>query len=287
MDGSAAPVLSRRVLYDAGPLRIGHVIARPSSPGCMDVEAPGANVLAFPLRGVFARHPAPRRELVATANHVVAFPADRPYRVSFPGGIGDEVLVLQWSREALEAKLPRAEARFAAMAESNDLLHPRQMVRRSLLWHRLARGEGRDPLEIESLCAGLLRSCLRIGDAPPAGPRAIESVKEAVALAPERKWTLADLAEVARMSPYHLAHVFRREVGMPVYAYVVRLRLAQALSALVDSEADITSIALDAGFASHSHFTLHFRTLFGVTPAALRRGTGPRPGDLRKIVTAR
>jgi len=55
----------------------------------------------------------------------------------------------------------------------------------------------------------------------------------------------------------------------------------------VDSDADITTIALDAGFASHSHFTLHFRTLFGVTPVALRRGAGPRPADLRKIVTAR
>jgi transcriptional regulator GlxA family with amidase domain len=67
----------------------------------------------------------------------------------------------------------------------------------------------------------------------------------------------------------------------------LRLRLAQALSAVVDSDADITTIALDAGFASHSHFTLHFRTLFGVTPAALRRGRRPRPAELRKIVTAR
>jgi len=286
MDGSQTPVMARRVLYDAGGLRVGRVVARPVSPGCMDVDAPGANVLAFPLRGVFARHPSPRRELVATANHVVAFPADQPYRVSFPGGIGDDVLVLQWSSEALATKLPSAGERFLAMAASNDLLEPGEMVRRSVLHRRLARGEG-DPLEIEGLCAELLHSCLRIGDAQPPGPRRIESVKEAVALAPDRKWTLADLAEIARMSPYHLAHVFRREVGLPVYAYVLRLRLAQALSAVIDSDADITTIALDAGFASHSHFTLHFRTLFGVTPAALRRGAGARPAELRKIVTAR
>ncbi|APV49103.1 hypothetical protein BWI17_05065 [Betaproteobacteria bacterium GR16-43] len=78
------------------------------------------------------------------------------------------------------------------------------------------------------------------------------------------------------MSPYHLAHVFRREVGTSVYAYVLRLRLAQALTAVIDSDADITTIALDAGFASHSHFTRHFRTFFGTPPA-----------ELRKIVTAR
>lgn len=279
-------MITRRVLYDAGALRIGHVLARPASEARMDVEAPGANVLAFPLRGVFARHPTPRRELVATANHVVAFPADQAYRVSFPGGIGDEVLVLQWTTEALEARLPGAASRFAAMAASNDLLDPAQMVGLSVLGRRLARGEA-DLLEVESRAAALLRSCLRSGAEPPASSRAIEDVKQAMALAPERKWTLSGLADVARMSPYHLAHVFRREVGLPVYAYLLRLRLAQSLPAVVDSDAGITAIALDAGFASHSHYTLHFRTLFGVTPAALRRGAGPPPAQLRKIVTAR
>jgi AraC-like DNA-binding protein len=276
----------RRLLYDGAQVRVGHVVAHPTSEACIDVEAPGVNVLALPLRGLFARHPSARRHMVATANHAVLFPANQPYRVSFPGCVGDEALTLQWSPEALAAKLPEANDRFYAAAQVHALLEPRQMLRRNLLWRRLARGEA-DPLEIEQLGAELLISSLRAAAVRPDSRRAIEGVKEAVALAPDRKWTLADLAEVARMSPYHLAHVFRREVGMPVYAYVLRLRLAQALASVVDSDTDITSIALDAGFASHSHFTLHFRTLFGVTPAALRRGAGPGPEELRKIVTAR
>ena len=48
---------------------------------------------------------------------------------------------------------------------------------------------------------------------------------------------------------------------------------------------DLTVIVLDAGFASHSHFTARFRTFFGCTPTALRHiGTA---GELRKIMTAR
>ena len=50
----------------------------------------------------------------------------------------------------------------------------------------------------------------------------------------------------------------------------------------------LTSIALDAGFASHSHFTARFRNFFGCTPAALRRmATAEQVGEMRKIMTAR
>jgi AraC-like DNA-binding protein len=57
---------------------------------------------------------------------------------------------------------------------------------------------------------------------------------------------------------------------------------------VLDGDDDLTSIALDAGFASHSHFTARFRGFFGCTPAALRRtASASRLADLRKIVTAR
>ena len=52
---------------------------------------------------------------------------------------------------------------------------------------------------------------------------------------------------------------------------------------------DLTAIALDAGFASHSHLTARFRGFFGRTPTELRRGRGAGNDvrDLRRIVTAR
>ena len=82
--------------------------------------------------------------------------------------------------------------------------------------------------------------------------------------------------------------MFRDSVGTSIYDYVLQERLAHTLDAVLDCGDDLTAIALDAGFASHSHFTTRFRTFFGCTPGALRRvGTAARIAELRKIVTAR
>ncbi len=117
---------------------------------------------------------------------------------------------------------------------------------------------------------------------------AVERVKEAVAAAPADKWSVARLAKVASLSRFHLCHVFREMVGTSIYDYVLHERLAHSLDAVLDGGDNLSAIALDAGFASHSHFTARFRRFFGVTPTALRRAaTEGHIAQLRKIMTAR
>ena len=54
-----------------------------------------------------------------------------------------------------------------------------------------------------------------------------------------------------------------------------RLRLEQARRSLArDPDCTLADAALQAGFADQSHFTRHFRRLFGVTPGAYRRRQG-------------
>jgi len=116
----------------------------------------------------------------------------------------------------------------------------------------------------------------------------VERVKGAVAAAPADKWSIARLAKVACLSPFHLCRVFRDMTGTSIYDYVLRERLAHSLDAVLDCGDDVTTIALDAGFASHSHFTARFREFFGVTPTALRRAAMVgHIAQLRKIMTAR
>ncbi len=170
------------------------------------------------------------------------------------------------------------------------------MMLRNLLWTRLEQG-GADRFEIEALGLDLLDRSLksmRNGSAPgqraarARRTRALERVKEAVALAPADKWNVAKLADIANLSPFHFCHVFRQMVGTSIYDYVLHERLAHTLDAVLDRGGDLTSIALDAGFASHSHFTARFRNFFGCTPAALRRmATAEQFGEMRKIMTAR
>jgi AraC-like DNA-binding protein len=111
---------------------------------------------------------------------------------------------------------------------------------------------------------------------------------EAISVAPERRWSLGSLAAALGVSPWHLAHGFRAETGLSLYQFVLRTRLATTLSPVLDTNAELARVALDAGFASHSHFTARFRSLFGRTPRELRRDANTKlVSGLRKIVTAR
>ena len=59
------------------------------------------------------------------------------------------------------------------------------------------------------------------------------------------------------------------------------MRLRTALERAADPGADLTDLALDLGYSSHSHFTAAFRKAFGVTPSAFRRkATGQRVREL-------
>ena len=81
--------LIRKTLLETDSLQIGLFAARPVSDACGDVERQGSHVVVLPVSGVFCRHDAPGRHVTGTPSHAVLVAADTPYRVSYPGGIGD------------------------------------------------------------------------------------------------------------------------------------------------------------------------------------------------------
>src|SRR5215831_18452984 len=101
MAADVVPIV-RTTLFVGELMHIGHVVARPVSAALAAVETQPTNVIVFPLAGVFAKHDGPRRQFIATARHAVIVPSGTPYRVSFPGGIGDRCLTLRVSSETLE-----------------------------------------------------------------------------------------------------------------------------------------------------------------------------------------
>ena len=285
--------IRRTNLFRSETLQICAFEARPRTDKCGDVERQTFNVMVLPLSGVFAKHEAPGRYIIGTPNHAVFIAADTPYRISFPGAIGDRALTCRFAddlaREQFQG-LNRGEA-----TVSHCLLPGQVMTLRNLLWTLLKNGEF-DEFEVEALAFELLGLSLRsmhVGCLPVRPStrlqrdRAVERVKEAVAVAPAEKWSVAKLAKIANLSPFHLSHVFRQMVGTSIYDYVLRERLAHTLDAVLECGSDITAIALDAGFADHSHFTARFRNFFGFTPSSLRRlAMTEQLTELRKIVTA-
>jgi AraC family transcriptional regulator len=288
--------IARRTLLDNGSWRIGYVSVRRASPALGDIEHQSEHVLVLPMAGVFAKHDGPRHRIVGTPGHAVVIEAQLPYRLSYPGGIGEQCLTIKVSCDALSALQETIGARRRAPLTSVAacrLLPAHLMLARNVLWHRFQNGEW-DPIEAEELSGTLLDLMLRLlGDDGepsfrPRGQRAsIEAVKEAIAADPAHRWSLGGLAAVANLSPFHLSRLFRQEVGTSVYDYVLRARLVEALHALLDTKEDLTAIGLDAGFSSHSHFTERFRSFFGMTPTAFRRvaKTGTA-AELRRILTA-
>jgi AraC family transcriptional regulator len=78
------------------------------------------------------------------------------------------------------------------------------------------------------------------------------------------------LARVACRHEVHVAREFRRFYGMSVGEYLRTLRLESAALRLADPHADISHVALECGFNSHSHLCREFKRRFGTTPSQYR-----------------
>lgn len=81
--------------------------------------------------------------------------------------------------------------------------------------------------------------------------------------------TLAELARVACLSPYHFIRVFARHTGLPPHAWLMQLRARKA-GELLRQGAGIAQAAAGAGFADQSHLTRTFKRLLGYTPGQFR-----------------
>lgn len=83
---------------------------------------------------------------------------------------------------------------------------------------------------------------------------------------------LTGLAQVARLSPYHFLRAFQAVTGTTPHQYLLRLRLRRAAARVRTEPAKIVEIALDCGFGDVSNFNRAFRSEFGMSPRAYRKG---------------
>ena len=94
--------------------------------------------------------------------------------------------------------------------------------------------------------------------------------------------SLNDLADAARLSPYHFSRLFTGRYGFSPMAYVRMRRLEGAAERLrTRSPVSLIDLALDCGFDSQEGFTRAFTRIFGVSPGRYRDGErAPRPEPL-------
>lgn len=247
-------------------------------------ESASVTHLVFPYRGIYVRHVGSDQS-VADANHVLFFNAGEGYHVSHPVEGGDASLSLSLAepvlRELAPSHLLNDHGKLGFRCQ--DLrIDSRAQVLVALLGHSLDNGFI-EPLAAESLLLTLV--CRSLGPrtshqsrASFARSRLADRVKVLLASDLSRRWTLAEIAAEIGGSPVYLTQVFQQVEGMPLYRYHLRLRLARALD-LIRRYDDLSALALDLGFSSHSHFTAAFRQAYGRSPTAFTQSTGaPRNG---------
>jgi AraC-like DNA-binding protein len=275
-----APV--EQVLYWRSKIVIAQFTCRPDHPHFL-----GTGPIRTPVFGF------PRKSSRLAVNDGKPFLADPTiavllnrgdhYRRSVICGEGDRSDLVGIDEELLAGVIASVQpaaldrggsARFPAPSAPVDLAAYRDI---HLLIARLKRGYPASELEVEECVVGALAAVLRAtttqpGTAPRGvGGKSMRIVAEAKAYLltrVEQSCCLKDIAKAANVSPFHLAHTFRKETGTTLHQYFLQLKLRSALDLLPAAHGNLTGIAMKLGFSSHSHFTDTFRAAFGTSPSA-------------------
>lgn len=83
--------------------------------------------------------------------------------------------------------------------------------------------------------------------------------------------TLKDLMSVTYLSKYHFCRKFKQIIGVPPYQYLTRLRMERATALIRDTNASISLIAKQCGFANTGQFIQQYAKYAGETPGAARK----------------
>jgi AraC-like DNA-binding protein len=272
------------------------------------VECSRSDDIVFPRRGAFVRT-ARGREAFADASAVLFFNRGETYRVHHPIEGGDDCTVLTFAPSVLAEALgqddalgtggaPRSRAGTTTFPHSDAPAGARASLVLQRLRARITSRAGgdMDDMELDETALRLLEETAaairgwagraapaRRPDTTRAHRETAHAVRAILAREFPRRLTLDAIASRVHVSPFHLGRIFGRETGAPIHRHLMRLRLRAAIERMADGAEDLTSLALDMGFSSHSHFADAFRREFGRTPSRFRLDlTSARLDQIRK-----
>jgi AraC family transcriptional regulator len=264
--------LTSATLYETSHIRIRRVDCH----SCRGLhqgpeECDSESHVVMPYRGAFERRVG-GSICFADVNQALLFSRGQAYRIDHPGNHGDSCLSLWFSDEWL-SELARHEVNAA-----DGTLRFRGLVKRlspqaQFLAARL-RDVSRGSLSAEETAIALASTLWHEQRSGPqrgsnARRRLTDQAKSLLSSTPAHRWSLSELGRTLHVSPVYLTQRFRELEGVSLYQYQTQLRLARALADLTDAD-DLTALALEHGFTSHSQFAAAFRGFYGMSPSAYR-----------------
>lgn len=128
----------------------------------------------------------------------------------------------------------------------------------------LIRGRDGEPLAI---------AAVSVDEHLPAGRAGIRGLEAAIRTAHERfnePLTASDLAVAGGMSTSQLVRLMKRHLGVPPRQLIARVRVEEALHAILYSAIPLAEIASECGFTDQAAMSRQVKQMVGVSPRALR-----------------
>ena len=198
------------------------------------------------------------------------------FACSHEHGVGDRCLSFRLGPEFLEtvvASLPGARL----TSFSVPRLPPHERLVPLIASAEAARDDG-DVGALEELAlhmagavAGLLSESKSRAPTPGArDERRISAALRHIEARLDEQLSIAELAKVAAMSPYHFLRTFRALVGVTPHQFILHARMKRAAVFLRRTSDNVSAIAFAAGFGDLSTFNRRFQRIFGLSPSAYR-----------------
>jgi len=272
-----------RVLFATDSVTIGAFRCAAEHPSFRDSGPIRQDCFVFPRTAVVIEH-CGARPFVADPTIVTLYNRDQQYERRPVSREGDRCDWFAVSHDVLRDALFLRDR--AAADSERPILFPHApsdaatyLEQRQLFMDALSRSDpGQatpDPLDIEERVIALLDRVLdlayRTNGAHALRAEALaDAAKRYIAPRIAQRLTLARIASAVQCSVFHLCRSFRCATGLTLHAYREQVRVRRALERIGD-ERDLSRLALDLGYSSHSHFTASFHRAFGVPPSEARR----------------
>ncbi len=267
-----------RVLLATNELVLGEFSCEPDDPLWMSANTIGdLPHVVWPFTTVeIIRHRAGR--VCADSNGVLLYDAGAEYRRRPVSPVGDRSVFIALHPQLLE----RLTGRFTRRRHGQFPVDHLPLAAHGWLRMKRALSAGHachDAMRLEELTLDALGTVVealpqRRTARPDTGRRVRERVEDTRRLlgdALTEQVAVTDIARRLEVSPYHLARQFRTLTGTSMYRYRRELRARAAVHVLLDNpRRDLSTIAAELGFASHSHLTATCKQVFGQTPSQLR-----------------
>lgn len=270
------------IVYSGDGVAVGAFRCRPDHPLFEDSGPIRNHCFVFPRTAVEIQH-ANGAPFLGDPTVITLYNPGQRYRrrVTSPEGDHCDYYVVSTSimHEMLQHYDPAALDEVGGFREASVSSPAALYLQQRQFFRALTGDHAPDPLMIEEFVLTMLSGLLSSGhSSDSSGERQairksramVEDARRLLATNAARPLPLSAIARRLSYSPFHLCRLFRKATGLTLHQYREQIRLRRALQ-LIESGLDLTSVALEAGYSSHSHFTFAFRRTFETTPKMVRR----------------